>query len=452
MTSTPSHWQYTRHRREPGHWLARLSGTTLSFSLHAGAALLLATISITILRYGIENHPEPQRFAHYHPAHQPMFFPSDYHLDGAGEDDEDVRSQVGDTGKTWNSTDADPPEFARGYEECVASCHTGATGAFMAIGPDQADAGMFGSRTQQTAQENAKPQPGQKSFERDSTLRLALAWITRQQGADGFWRSSDGHPSMRKTALALTCLVRSGHGGMHRFLDHSEQAAQALESANSAPDALALVAMAHRWEQATLTYKSDDRFPKAVDRLLSAEDPLGGWRIGGQPAEKFDWRLTAWSLHALAGLDPRHPALVETRGRLTSRWNKRLRKSPAEPDERLWHAFLVLMLDPSGQQTWHESVIIDPLPDTRMLSVDPEQLLVHVLIRIQLRPPGWKSWLHRIEHRLDEDVHRHGDLNGSWDPPANGERLEFTLWNALILHEIYEADPPFSPRMMPTTP
>lgn len=455
-----SGWHYTPHRREKPRWFARLLGASSSFGAHVWIATVLAAISLPFFRFGSDDIPALMIPTLQAPYDRPTLHMPEFLLDGAGTDDSDLQAREADVGKDWDSVIPEPDDFAKGYEEFVASSEMGATAAFMATGPQNSDAGMFGSRLRLlVAQQNAQRQLGKRTFEREATLRAAVAWIARQQGKDRLWRSADGQPSTRLTALALVSMLHGRGGGAYRFLSEIDAAAEALVSRMPLREDLAFLVWARRLEREVMTYKTDERLPTAVAILLDHQDEGGGWRTSGQREGLIDTRLTAWSLYALYGTDRVDPATKSALIRVSG-WLRAIHQqqnhaeaptfplvwdaesgSPAGPDtDLLWGAFAVVMSDLPKHQKWGDDLVreIATVSCDHHLFADPERLLVHTLIRIHAETPGWDIWLRQIEDRLNKTQVRHGPDSGSWNPPDGIDRLEFTLWNTVVLHEVYE--------------
>jgi len=454
-----SRWCYAHHRREIPSWFARLLGASSSLGTHIWVAMALAAISLPFLRYGMENVSALRIPTLQAPYDRPTLIRPEFLDDGAGADDTDLQAREGDVGNAWELMIPESNDFSAGYEEFVSTSQVGSTAAFMATGPDHGDAGIFGSRLQLlVARENAQRQRGQRTFEREAPLRAAVAWIAKQQDDDSLWKSADGQPSARMTALALASMLHSRGGGAYRFFSGIDEGTEALVSSTPLREDYAFLVWARRLEREVMTYRMDDRLPTAVTALLDQQGQTGGWRTSWQREGLIDTRLTAWSLYALDGTDTEDPA-AETALMRVSTWLRAVHRQqnrseplsfplvwdaesglPAGPDtDLLWGTFAVVMAGLPKHQAWgHELAgeIATVSCDDRMLA-DPERLLVHTLIRIRAETPGWESWLLKVEGRLNKAQVRHGPDAGSWNPPVGVDRLGFTIWNTVTLHEVY---------------
>ena len=452
-------WQYAHHRREKSLWLARLAGASSSFGTHLWVAMLLAVIAVPFMRYDMQDVPALMIPTQQAPYNRPTLIVPEFQQDGAGENDTDFQARESDIGKDWDSVIPEPEASAKGYEEFVASSEMGATAAFMATGPQHGDAGMFGSRLRLlVAQKNAQRQLGKRTFEREATLRAAVAWIAQQRGGGRLWKSADGQPSARMSALALASMLHSRSGGAYRFFSQIDDAAAALVNNTSLREDLAFLVWARRLERDALTYKMDERLPMAVTALVEQLEQAGGWRSSQQREGLVDTRLTAWSLYALSSTDTKDPAAESALMRVSG-WLRAIHLQqnhseplifplvwdaetglPAGPEtDLLWGAFAVVMSDLPEHQSWGDDLVreIAAVSCDDRLFADPERLLVHTLIRIRAETSGWESWLHQIENRLNKTQVRHGVNAGSWNPPVGVNRLEFTIWNTVTLHEVY---------------
>ena len=424
------------------------------------AALVLAAITVTFFRFSTESAVGPQILTAQAPFERPLLVSPAHFLAGSGEDDESVISRSGDVGKDWSTTMPESGEPSGGFEQAVSSCEMGATQAFMAMGANDANSGMFGVQREKTAQPNA--QVGCRSLERENALRRALAWIGRQQQQSGLWPATGGQDSTRLSALALACLIRS-HEAMEssplRAIDHAMAALAASEMEREPRrEDRAFMLWAMHLEQARWKRGSHDRRQAAAARLLDQQNPQGGWRTSQQREGLIDVRVTAWSLFALspdvdaAEVDPipgtmRAPAWLAglqpgERSAATPFpmvWDSITGKAVGTQTDQLWGTFAVLMADSPGLRGWCGDLVreIAHIPCDERLFADPERLLVHTLIRVRARTAGWQDWLRRIEARLGEGQQRGGNEAGSWAPPGSADRLEFTLWNTLALLEVY---------------
>jgi hypothetical protein len=412
--------------------------------------------TVTFFRFSTENANGPQIFSAQAPFERPVLVSPRYFLTGAGEDDVNVISRAHDVGNDWSTTTPEIGDLFLGFEAFVASSETGATGGFMAVGPLDANTGMFGVQPPKIAGENA--QVGRRSLERENTLKLAIKWIARQQEDGGLLRQSTGQSSQRLSNLALACLAHrnGGYSPYHDLnISLTMQALSATEMRRSSlPDDQPFMLWAMGLESAHRRVRNDFLVSMEAKRLIDQQDPSGGWR-SRPPDGLIDTRMTAWSLFALqetgaVNSDSAREKAAEwlAHFQTAAHSSGEFLPLPADPhtgtagdphSDLLWVTFAVLMADNPEQRAWGEALAAElaRTPVDENLFADPERLLVHTLIRIRAHTEGWMEWLRHIEARLDERQEWVGPHAGSWTHPITADRLEFTLWNTLVLHEVY---------------
>ncbi len=148
----------------------------------------------------------------------------------------------------------------------------------------------------------------------DVAIERGLQWLLATQNADGSWTGKDGSVSIGGTSLGLMAFMVKGHfPGFGRHGDALDRAKNyLLMAAEKSPagvmgsmyeHGLFTLAMSELWGM-TRDVKDNPKIQAALERavevILRAQSPLGGWRYTASPDGGQDTSVTAMVFVSLA--------------------------------------------------------------------------------------------------------------------------------------------------------
>lgn len=148
----------------------------------------------------------------------------------------------------------------------------------------------------------------------DRAIDRGLQYLLSTQNADGSWSSPDGGFKMAGTSLGLMAFMVKGHFpgfGRHgaaldrakEFLLEHDRKSQTGYAGGMYEHGLYTLALSELWG---MTAQSDDNkkiqvaLERAVQVILRAQSPLGGWRYHARPDSGQDTSVTAMVFVSLA--------------------------------------------------------------------------------------------------------------------------------------------------------
>lgn len=335
-------------------------------------------------------------------------------------------------------------------------------------------------RNPRTRSSIAPQDPGSPDVDR--AIKLALAWLARQQRSDGHWELHQGYPDAGRsymktdtgaTALALLCFL--GQGETHLSGDHQAVVGKGLKWLMSIQDpatgdlhdqrqeegrngafyahSMATIALC---EAMALTH--DEQFRASAERavryLIESQHPdMGGWKYRPLTHRVMsgDLSVTAWALMALhsariAGISVANEAFERSSSfldRVQERDGARYKYEPNEPESRVTTARTAMGLLCRQWLGWpktHPPMIdgVSFLTEERHRphwSAGRRNVFEWYYITQVLHNTGGDSWAtwHKdvrdvlLQNQISTGVTKSGqDVRGSWSPRPDGEGEEYS--------------------------
>ena len=206
-----------------------------------------------------------------------------------------------------------PRQFRRTVRACLAAAASLPAG--LAIGQDADAAAPAGAPAAApvavTVNADGAPELTEAA---DRAIERGLQWLLATQNPDGSWTGKDGSVAIGGTSLGLMAFMVKGHfpgfGRHGAALDRAKN--YLLTAAEKSPNGvmggmyehgLFTLAMSELWG---MTRDVDDNpkiqaaLERAVEVILRAQSPLGGWRYAARPDAGQDTTVTAMDFDSLA--------------------------------------------------------------------------------------------------------------------------------------------------------
>jgi hypothetical protein len=384
----------------------------------------------------------------------------------SGEDD-DAKSDKPFTGKSWNT----------------------------AIG---VGGGLAGGRTGRGGRRNLV-RSGGGSRKTEESVDRGLDWLVRHQSKDGSWSCNnfahrckknicDGAGSTQDytpgtSALALLAFLADGNSTRHgRYREVVRRGAKYLVSIQT-PDgcvgpkvadghymynhAIATMALAEAYGQSNHSPMLKAPAQKAVDFLLSAQNPYLGWRYGVRPGDN-DTSITGWAVLALKAaklselnVSPEGFAGAKNwidkvtddsfyKTGYTQKGDNGAREAAGQryqPTEAMTAAGLASKMfmgsNPGDPDVRGAATLLKNMPPKWDAESGNDFYYWYYgsLAMFQVGGDYWRAWNAGMKSALVETQRRGGDESGSWDPLSawghSGGRVYATAINVLTLEVYY---------------
>ena len=332
---------------------AMLTGWGISLALHAIVALILLFVVVAVRL--VQNIP-PTRSVDIETIEVPP--EEEEELRELEEQDVTIEHEVEVKNPTvqqlvveieeLSTEDPEVPEVMepKGREEAKATCETGSTGAFMAIGGGGGGSGAFGNRRGGGRRRALGKYGGSKGSQ--SAVLAALRWFKRHQSENGMW-DVDGYPvnctlagpkcepgsnvsgaDAAVTGYALLCFLGAGydHKVPNQFQKTIQKGLDWLVDnqkgegrwGRNYENGVCTMALAEAYAM-TMDKRLREPAQKGVDFLLSKQNPGegkdayggSGWNYVGPTPTRNDSSVTGWCVMALKSAKA---AQLDTKGGL----------------------------------------------------------------------------------------------------------------------------------------
>ncbi len=283
----------------------------------------------------------------------------------------------------------------------------------------------------------------------EAAVARGLRWLAKQQKADGRWVLDGGLKSdPAATALALLPFLGAGQthltgkyqkevaGGLRWLLEHQREngdlAAGSAGNSHMYAHGQAAIVLC---EAFATTGDEQLRIPaqKAIDFIVQAQHPAGGWRY--QPGQAGDTSVLGWQLMALQSARAANltvpPATLENASHFLdsvsshdgSRYAYVKGQGPTEvmtAEALLCRMYLGWTLSDYGLSQGVDWLAENHLPSDRQTNLYywyyGTQVFHHV------GGENWEKWNVRIRDILVNSQEKRGDLAGSWAPQHHHDR------------------------------
>lgn len=324
------------------------------------------------------------------------------------------------------------------------------------------------------------------SVQSEEAVGRGLRWLTRHQSDDGSWSldrfhigrsctcgsNAKLHSDAAGTSLALLAYLGTGQThrtgryksnilkGLNWLLGHQSSDGD-LRAKSDRPTGMYAHAQATMVLCEALAISGDEKLQepaqKAVDFLIEAQHPSGGWRY--RPGDQADTSVTGWQLAAIhaaqaAKLSVPEEALVRAAGYLDTVQNADghlyAYQPGREPTEVMTaEALLTRMhagwsVDDPRLQHGVDFLITNHLPNQKTPNIYYWYHATQFFHQVGGQP--WKKWNPQVQKLLLDTQVTTGHATGSWAPAGHydaiGGRLYATALAICILETPYRYAPP----------
>ena len=306
----------------------------------------------------------------------------------------------------------------------------------------------------------------------EQAVQMALEWLARNQTEAGEWTGGHGGTEPALTGLALMAFLGAGYGPTQG--KYADTVKRAIERLVSMQDQNGLMGPSSRYEMychgiATLALAeaanmTPDHVPvrvlkQAVDCIVAAQQPGGGWDYQRQQTDRNDTSVACWQIMALMSAKRTGKVTVPVKtirgaiqhlDRVTMKSGRvkylptRKETSPSLTAAALF-CRLLLGWDRTTRIARRSAARLRPhLPKWSQAGQWPfpqYYWYYGTLAMFQMGPPYWTEWNPAMREMLVKKQRRKGDERGSWDPLRSGGsaggRAYSTALNCLDLEVYY---------------